>query len=138
MVKALVDYARGNAILHVLFLFFYGVITFVYGKVLWRGTGVHDTISMIPYSPESWGSIAIFCGLLVLLGIIKSDNILISVGCFLGSMWCFVFAGALLTDFFEDPTTPIALSGGLTYTYSALLMIHRSVLARKLDNEPKT
>ena len=135
VVKALIDYARGNAILHSAFLIAYGVVTFVYNDTLWSESRVHDTIGQLPKSPESWGALAIFFGVVILIGVLKSNEKIISTGCFLGAVWCLVFAITFITDFILDPSTPIALIGFAVYTYTALIMLHRVVLVRRLQHE---
>ena len=135
VVKALIDYARGNAILHSAFLIAYGVVTFVYNDTLWSESRVHDTIGQLPKSPESWGALAIFFGVVILIGVLKSNEKIISTGCFLGAVWCLVFAITFIIDFILDPSTPIALTGFAVYTYTALIMLHRVVLGRRLQHE---
>lgn len=135
MVKALVDYARGSAILHAMFLIVYGVITFAYRDALWSESRVYDTIGQLPKSPESWGALAVAFGVIILIGVMWANERIISVGCFLGAVWCIVFAITFLIDFILDKNTPITLVGFSIYVYTALIMLHRVVLGQRLQHE---
>ena len=137
MLKALVDYARGNTLMHAAFLVIYGIITYAYMSTLWMGTRVHDTISQLPYAPESWGTPAILIGLVIFIGTYRNSERLVSIGCFFGAVWCLIFAAAFLVDFIQDDTTPIALTGCLIYAHTAAVLLHRFVLGRRLLDESR-
>ena len=135
MLKALTDYARGSAIAHAMFLILYGVITYVHMNTLWVGTRVHDTISQLPYAPKSWGTLSILIGVSIFVGLAKHNERVVGWSCFLGAVWCLVFAVAFLVDYVQDDSPPIALVGALIYTYIAMTMLHSFVLGRRLHSE---
>ncbi|AWY06136.1 membrane protein [Gordonia phage Suzy] len=132
--KALLDYAKGNAIVHSAFGFSYGLLTIFAGDALWAGGRTYETANSLPYAPQSWGTIAIVFDGVIAIGSIKKTNSerWIRWGCFGLAAWCFVFAIFFLIDSIAH-WTPFGLPGVVVYGYSALLMIHRSVLGERLS-----
>lgn len=136
--KALMDYARGNAMVHSLFAMTYGALTIFCGDDLWSGGSAYRTANSIPFAPQSWGCVAIVFGGVIAIGCVKNKNSerWIRVGCFLMAVWCFVFAIFFLTDSIKSHT-PFGLPGTAVYSYMAMLMIHRSVLSRRIQIDVK-
>ena len=139
--RALIDYAKGNAIVHSLFAITYGLITIFFGDELWELGHVYSSAKQVPYAPESWGILAIFCGVIILFGVFRGNfrsdyrgEAMIRVGCLLFSAWCFVFAILFAWDCVKYKT-PIGLPGVANYLYMALLVVHRGVLAKRISED---
>lgn len=130
--KALLDYARGNAIVHSLFAITYGMATVVWSDALWLG-GVYDTAKEIPFAPESWGFIAMLSGSMILYGA-RNGQVFVKWGCGILSAWCFIFAIFFAIDCIANKT-PLGIPGVISYLYIALLVVHRGVLAEKLEGK---
>lgn len=128
--KALLDYARGNGLLHGIFAIIYGTLTFIYGDDLWEGPAYYNA-SKIPYAPQSWGAVAMLAGIIIILGSVKGKEKLVKWGCFFMSTWCLFFASLFLKDFIETKMAFI-LPAAVSYYHAAFLMVNRYVLAGRI------
>lgn len=128
--KALLDYAKGNGIVHGLFAICYGLLTIIFGDELWNGP-VYQNANKLPWAPQSWGLVALLCGVIILYGAYRDRERLVRWGCFFMAVWCFVFASLFLKDFIEYKAA-LSLPGVISYYHAAFLMINRSVLSKRV------
>lgn len=108
----------------------YGLLTFVFGAGLW-GTGSlpsYQSALSVPMAPQSWGTFALTCGILMLIGEFTSKKNLLASSSFLQGIWCFTFASFFLFDSIKSQTS-VGASGVWVYIAFGVIYLGRARLA---------
>ncbi|QNJ55345.1 membrane protein [Gordonia phage LittleFella] len=122
-VDAVVNFVRGITLILGVYPMAYGALTFIFGDALW-GSGLAPTYLAaleVPWAPESWGTFAATCGIMLIVAELREKHVWLSGACFLQGVWCFTFGVFFIRDCIDNmtsfgaPGALIHLSLGVVY-----------------------
>ncbi|QOC56176.1 membrane protein [Gordonia phage Madi] len=124
------DFIRGITVLLSAVCVLFGVLTYVFGDHLFGAGSAsqYTRILSVPWSPESWGTFAIVCGVLILAGSFRSKQLQVGSGCTLMGLWSFALAYLIVADCVKYQTSYGAL-GALFFIFFGIAMLGRARLA---------
>lgn len=108
----------------------YGLLTFAFGEGLW-GTGslpTYQSALSVPMAPQSWGTFAMTCGALMVIGEFANKAGLLASASFLQGIWCLTFASFFLFDSIQHETSA-GISGVWVYAAFGVIYLGRARLA---------
>ncbi|UVK63837.1 membrane protein [Gordonia phage LilyPad] len=123
------DFVRGMTLLLGATAVLFGTLTFVFSEEVF-GAGEaaqYSLILSVPWSPESWGTFAMACGVLIVSGTIFNRQLQIGSGCTLMGVWSFALAYLVISDCIEHQTAYGAL-GALFFVFFGIAMLGRARL----------
>lgn len=127
--KAGISFVHGFTVNMAIIPIGYGILTFVFGAEMWSGATYGSAMS-VPYAPQSWGTVALALGILIVISERKRLYGLMSVACFLSATWCLIFAFFFLFDCIRHGMS-FGAPGVLVYSTIGVAFLSLSRLAWK-------
>lgn len=108
----------------------YGVLTWVFGDALWASSPVYRSALLVPYAPQSWGTVFIALGALSIALAERDKHRADAVCCHLMAVILAAFMVSFALVAYTD-TTLSALPPTVVYGLFALLYMNRGWMAWK-------
>ncbi|AER47665.1 hypothetical protein [Mycolicibacterium goodii] len=124
----LLDHTRAVTTLLGLLPMLYGVLTWIFSDALWGSSPVYRTALMVPFAPESWGTVFVTLGLLTIVLAHTNRHRGLTVVSLLTALVLGMFMVAFAWEGYASQTLS-ALPPAVVYGIFALLFMNRARLA---------
>lgn len=131
-VEEAADFIRHVTVVLGLLSIGYGTLTFIFGDFLWAhgDMGTYRAALSVPLAPQSWGTMAVAMGLIILWAEFAEKYTAKSISLGLQGLWCLVFASFFFYDC-VDQKSAFGVPAILLWGAFGVLYIGRSRLAWK-------